>query len=181
MSEKAADRERDAAAGGSVRHVIVGLWLILVRMSASGPRLGIETDVRNDIRKTPIARRHSRLGFLICGTDRIRTLSLLELGEELGIAHERRMPMASRHRDRFDCYISLFSYVCGPRSLSLGDARFAAVRSAASLGPQALSEQVCQRTTIGELASERNRRDGPPPSVGATQTSDAADEGRWMA
>jgi len=114
MSEKAADRERDAAAGGSVRHVIVGLWLILVRMSASGPRLGIETDVRNDIRKTPIARRHSRLGFLICGTDRIRTLSLLELGEELGIAHERRMPMASRHRDRFDCYISLFSYVCGP-------------------------------------------------------------------
>jgi len=147
-----------------VRHVIVGLWLILVRMSASGPRLGIETDVRNDIRKTPIARRHSRLGFLICGTDRIRTLSLLELGEELGIV-------------TYPCFLMF----AGPRSLSLGDARFAAVRSAASLGPQALSEQVCQRTTIGELASERNRRDGPPPSVGATQTSDAADEGRWMA
>jgi len=47
--EEEADREPDAAAGGSVRHVIVGLWLILVRMSASGPRLGIETDVRNDI------------------------------------------------------------------------------------------------------------------------------------
>ncbi|PYQ79947.1 MAG: hypothetical protein DMG01_07415, partial [Acidobacteria bacterium] len=78
------------------------------------------------------------MGFVICGTDRIRTLSLLELGEELGIV-------------TYPCFLML----AGPRSLSLGDARFAAVRSAASLGPQALSEQVCQRTTIGELASER--------------------------
>ncbi len=103
-----------------VRHVIVGLWLILVRMSASVHA--------SESKPTP------------------------------------------------------FLCLRGPRSLSLGDARLrggSLRRLARAAGAQ--RERVCQRTTIGELASERNRRDGPLPSVGATQTSDAADEGRWMA
>ena len=162
--EEEADREPDAAAGGSVRHVIVGLWLILVRMSAS-----VHASESKPTSETISGNPDREASFAI------------------GIRHLRHRPdpyavSARARRGTRNCYISLFSYVCGPplaltrrRPLRGSSLR----RLARAAGAQ--RERVCQRTTIGELASERNRRDGPPPSVGATQTSDAADEGRWMA
>ena len=79
-----------------VRHVIVGLWLILVRMSAS-----VHASESKPTSETISGNPDREASFAI------------------GIRHLRHRPdpyavSARARRGTRNCYISLFSYVCGP-------------------------------------------------------------------